>query len=167
MAGPSVQTGPSRRRLTIFYVVLVAVAAAVAAVAISLGQDVDPVKPIAGGYDVAQGKECLTDRVDIKQSGRFASLDNVRETVSGKLEDDDGRLTGDIDCANGQTQKIDARAVDGRIDGALGAGRVTAELKRDPPQAGTPRARVPGAIAGDYKLTPRSDCIGQTFELAG
>ena len=161
------QGGPSRRRLTIFYVVLVAVAAVVATIAISLGQGVDAVKPIAGGYDVARGQQCLTDRVDLKQSGRFISMDNVRETVSGKLEYDDGRLTGDVDCQNGRTAPIDARFDNGVLTGTIGSAPLSAELTRDPPQAGTPRPRVPAGIAGEYRLTPRSDCIGQSFALEG
>ncbi|MEA2479656.1 MAG: hypothetical protein QOJ07_1578 [Thermoleophilaceae bacterium] len=168
MTTPDVQQGPSRRRLIAFYAVLPVVAAIVCAFAISAGQGVDPVKSIAGGYDITQGTACLGPKVDLKQSGRFISLDNTRGTVSGKLEvDKKGHLTGDVDCIEGGTRKIDAQARDGRLIGKLGAGPVAGDLKRDPPPAGTPRPRIPGSIAGQYKLSPRSDCLGQTFDLSG
>jgi Kef-type K+ transport system membrane component KefB len=168
LSSPEVQQGPSRRRLIVFYTVLAIVATIVCVIAISAGQGVDPVKSIAGGYDVTQGADCLGPKVDIKQSGRFISLGNPRGTVSGKLlVDKKGHLTGDVDCLKGGTKKIDAHGANGELKGTLGGGPVAADLKRDPPAAGTPKARVPSSVEGDYKLSPRTDCLGQAFSLKG
>jgi Kef-type K+ transport system membrane component KefB len=164
---PDVQQGPPRRRLIIFYTVLPIVAAIVCAIAISAGQGVDPVEDIAGGYDVTEGATCLGEKVDIKQSGQFVTLDNPRGTVSGKLKFEDGKLTGDVECVEGGTVAIDATVENGDLIGRLGDAPVAAEEKRDPPAAGTPRARVPRSIEGEYKVTPRTDCLGQSFAIEG
>ena len=138
MSTPEVQQGPSRRRLIVFYSVLAIVATVVCVIAISAGQGVDPVKSIAGGYDVTLGADCLGPKVDIKQSGRFVSLGNPRGTVSGKLEvDKKGHLTGDVDCLKGGGPARSTRTrPNSELKGTLGGKPVSADLKRDPPAAG-------------------------------
>jgi Kef-type K+ transport system membrane component KefB len=115
---------------------------------------------------------------DVKQSGQFVNLSNSQKTLSGKLrfEGDElpggaRKLSGDVNCVDGakpETQKFEGRATTGdkaTIVGTLDGKPVTAALKRDPPDAGTPAPRAPGSIASLYKATPRSACIGGTFEL--
>jgi K+:H+ antiporter len=112
---------------------------------------------------------------DVKQSGQFVNLSNTQETLGGKLrleaaEDTEAprRLHGDVDCVNGETAGFEGTATPGqkgRIEGTLGGREVAADLKRDPPDAGAPKPRVPASIEGLYKLSPRSTCFGGTFEL--
>jgi Kef-type K+ transport system membrane component KefB len=112
---------------------------------------------------------------DVKQSGQFVNLSNTQGTLGGKLrlepgQDSEGprRLYGDVDCVNGETAEFEGTATPGqkgRIEGRLDGDAVAADLKRDSPDAGAPKPRVPGSIEGLYKLSPRSTCFGGTFEL--
>ena len=71
---------------------------------------------------------------------------------------------------NGKTQHFTGVAIPGSkaaIDGTLGGQHITANLRRDPPEAGTPKPRAPGNIAGPYKLSPRSTCFGGTLDITG
>jgi Kef-type K+ transport system membrane component KefB len=159
--------GLSKRKLLIFYPTLAVIAAIVVSIAISAGQDVDPQKSIAGGYDATGAITCLGPRVDVKQSGKFVSFSNPLGKLGGALEVDDGHLTGDVKCIDGKTQPIDARSVNGNLVGTIGGQRVTLALKRDPPPAGTPKPYIPGSIEGEYKLSPRSECLGGLIEIGG
>jgi Kef-type K+ transport system membrane component KefB len=163
--------GPSKRRLLIFYPTLAVVAAVVCSIAISAGQDVKPQKSIAGGYDAAGSPAtlaCLGPKVDVKQSGQFVSLTNTLGTLGGALKVKDGHLTGDVRCVKGGGKPIDARAKGtGTLVGTVGGEPVTLALKRDPPAAGTPKPYIPGSIAGEYKVSPRSDCVGGIVDLSG
>src|ERR671915_1024246 len=112
---------------------------------------------------------------DVKQSGQFVNFSNTQGTLGGKLrleasDDSEGprRLHGDVDCVDGEVAEFEGTATPGqkgRIEGTLGGAPVAADLKRDPPDAGAPKPRVPSSIAGPYKLSPRSTCFGGTFEL--
>lgn len=114
---------------------------------------------------------------DVKQSGQFVNLSNTQGTLGGKLRLDekaraDGSrpLSGKVSCVNGDKQDFDGTATPGdkgTISGNLGGSPVTADLKRDPPDAGSPKPRAPGSIAGLYRLSPRSACFGGRFELEG
>jgi Kef-type K+ transport system membrane component KefB len=157
--------GPSKRKLLIFYPTLAVIAAVVVSIAVSAGQDVDPQKSIAGGYDASGALACLGPRVDVKQSGKFVSFSNTLGTLGGALEVDDGHLTGDVKCIKGGDQPIDARAVNGNLAGTVGGQRVTMTLKRDPPAAGTPKPFIPGTIKGEYKVAPRSECLGGLIDV--
>jgi Kef-type K+ transport system membrane component KefB len=170
--GPESDTGGSGAqgagRLIVFYAVVAAVVAAIAVVAISAGEDKQAEPSIAGGYDVVEGSaECLGAMFDLKQSGEFVNVTNASETVTGSLEFEDGRLSGDVDCDTGGTAELDSRVADGRVVGTIGGQRVVAELERDPPTAGTPEPRVPSSIEGEYTLTPRSPCLGGSLEIDG
>src|SRR4051812_8420187 len=111
---------------------------------------------------------------DVKQSGEFVNLSNVQGTLGGQLRihggsgDGPRRVTGDVDCVNDTTQHFAGTATPGSkgvIQGTLGGRPLTANLKRDPPDPGTPKPQPPGRIAGPYKLSPRSTCFGGGFEL--
>ncbi len=125
-----------------------------------------PPQPLVGGPSF-----------DVKQSGQFVSLSNTQDTLGAKLRleehprpDGSRTLSGDVDCVNGQTQHFDGDATPrnkGTIAGDLGGRRILAALKRDPPDAGAPKPRVPGSVAGRYKLSPRSTCFGGKFDLDG
>ena len=80
------------------------------------------------------------------------------------------RLTGTVSCVNGRSLAIDAVAVPGlkgTIAGRLGGAPFTASFKRDPPDPGTPKPRIPSALAGTYKISPRSTCLGGSLVLTG
>ena len=147
-----------------------AVAVAVVMTARDLGgRGPDQPQPaIAGGYDIQGENACLGPKFDVKQSGQFVNLDNAKGTLGGKLEFEDGELTGDVDCVEGGEQELDARAADGAIAGTLGGEEFEALLKREVPPAGTPKPRAPDSIeAENYKITPRSPCLGSKIAIEG
>src|SRR4051812_25184316 len=170
--------------MTIYYAVLALLTAAVAAIVISAGHDEKAPPSIAGGYDARAPFPCLGPlppkfgptaasgpSFDVKQSGEFVNFPNSQSTLGGRLRlRDRGRLTGDVDCVNGTPAHFTGVAAAGKqgvIAGTLGGRRVVADLRRDPPEPGTPKPRAPGNIAGLYKLSPRSTCFGGTLELSG
>src|SRR5690242_7859636 len=157
--------------MTVYYVVLALITAAVAAVVISAGHDEKARPSIAGGYDTRGPVACLGPSFDVKQSGEFVNFTNNQSTVGGRLRlTAGGKLTGDVDCVNGKSAHFAGTALAGKqgvIEGMIGGQRVVADLHRDPPDPGTPKPRAPGNIAGTYKLSPRSACFGGTFELNG
>ena len=114
---------------------------------------------------------------DVKQSGEFVNFSNTQGTLGGQLRMKGGggaeaprKLSGDVYCVNGKTQHftgIVTPGSKGAIAGTLGGQRIAANLRRDPPEAGTPKPRAPRNIAGPYKLSPRSTCFGGTLELNG
>src|SRR4051812_13450754 len=180
--------------MTIYYAVLGLLTAAVAAVVLSAGHDEKAQPSIAGGYDATAPVACLGapppktaapplpstapvqpsvngPSFDVKQSGQFVNLSNSQSTLGGRLRlHDGGKLSGDVDCVNGTSAHFAGTALAGKqgaIQGTLGGRPVTANLRRDPPEPGTPKPRAPGNIAGIYKLSPRSTCFGGSFELDG
>jgi len=153
------------RRLLIFYVVLVAVTAAVTTVTLLAGKDLQAERPVAGGYDVAAGAECVGPQVDLTQSGRFVTLRSSDQAASGQLEVNGGRLTGSVRCRGGRMASLEARAEGLEWAGTLGGQPVRASLRRDPPDPGARRPRSPTSIAGRYRLSPASLCIGGRLEL--
>jgi Kef-type K+ transport system membrane component KefB len=183
----------SKGRMTIYYVALAVITAVVAIVVISAGKDEKAQPSIAGGYDATGAVACLGappppatgaplpataptqpavlgPSFDVKQSGEFVNFSNTQGTLGGKLRLKDGKLTGDVSCVNGKSAHFTGTAVagaKGAITGTLGGAPVTANLRRDPPDPGTPKPRAPGNIAGLYKLSPRSTCFGGTLELDG
>ena len=165
--GPETPSRPSRRRLTAFYACLALMVAVVSAVVISAGQEKEAQPSIAGGYDVSRENACLGEKFDVKQSGRFVNLDNADGSLGGQLEADDGRLTGEVDCVRGGKRELDAKVSDGRLAGTVGGQQLEAELKRDPPEAGAQKPRAPGSLEGDYKLSPRSACLGAKLDVEG
>src|SRR5215207_9128603 len=167
MDGPS---PVSKRRLTIYFVVLALVAAAVAVAVITLGEDEHAEESIAGGYDVTLANPCLGGRgqqFDLEQSGRYVSIESTGKGPGGKLELRDGHLTGDADCAGGGSAPIDARISGDALKGSVGARPVAAEQRRDPRAPGVQKQRAPGSIDGEYALSPRSACLGGAIELTG
>src|SRR3954453_9272709 len=125
-----------------------------------------PAQPLIGGPSF-----------DVKQSGQFVNLSNTQGTLSGKLRlEEHARpngaraLSGDVDCVDGRQLHLEGAATPGdrgTIAGGLGGRAIVPSLKRDPPDAGAPKPRAPGSIAGLYKLSPRSTCFGGTIELNG
>ena len=191
---------PSRTILTAFYVVLALATAVVAILVVAAGEDKKAQPSIAGGYDADSPAPCLGTppaptkgpalpstapatapvngpSFDVKQSGQFVNVSNFQGTLSGKLRlgekanaDGTRRLSGDVQCVNGKTAKLEGKAIAGTrpvISGTLGGQPVSATLRRDPPDPGTPDPRAPGSIASLYKVSPRSTCFGSGFELTG
>jgi K+:H+ antiporter len=157
----------SARRLIVYYAILAVVAVVVVVVVFTAGSDEKPQPSIAGGYDVAPpAARCTGLQMDITQSGQFVALRKPDGKIISRARLEDGRVTGDVNCVNGGQQALVASiAVKGVLAGRLGGQPLRAELKRDPPPAGALRPRPPPSIAGNYKLSPRSDCFGGAFEL--
>jgi Kef-type K+ transport system membrane component KefB len=112
---------------------------------------------------------------DVKQSGEFVNISNVQGTLGGKLrleggEGDEGprRISGDVKCVSGETQFLEGTATPGSkgaIEGTLDGEQVSATLRRDAPEPGSPKPRPPASLASLYRVSPRSTCVGGTFEL--
>ena len=137
-------------------------------VVVKAGEDRDPQPAIAGGYDTQGQNACLGPKFDVKQSGQFVNLDNPKGTISGKLEFDEGELTGDAECLDGNEQELDATVADGVMKGTLDGTPFEAALKRDVPPAGTPKPRAPDSLeAENYKVSPRSPCLGSKIAIEG
>ncbi|MEA2467931.1 MAG: hypothetical protein QOJ57_2057, partial [Thermoleophilaceae bacterium] len=199
MSEQQLESPASKGRMTIYYVVLAVITAAVAAIVISAGKDEKAQKSIAGGYDATGAVACLGapppkaagaplpstapsqaavngPSFDVKQSGQFVNLGNTQSSISAQLRMEGGtgdgprKLSGDVKCVNGKTAHFEGTATPGpkgAIAGTLGGEKMMANLRRDPPDAGAPKPRAPGSIAGPYKLSPRSTCFGGTVELTG
>jgi Kef-type K+ transport system membrane component KefB len=126
--------------------------------------------PTAPGQPVQAGPS-----FDVKQSGEFVNFTNAQGTLGGKLRLESAKsktaprpLKGDVSCVNGKTAKFDGSATPGNkgsIKGKLGDVEVLANLRRDAPDAGSPKPRAPASIGGIYKLSPRSTCLGGRVEL--
>ena len=157
-----------RRRLVAIYAVMAVAVAIVAIIVIQAGEDRDPQPAIAGGYDTQGENACLGPKFDVKQSGQFVNLDNAKGTISGKLEFDEGKLTGDAECLDGNEQEMDATVAEGVMKGTLAGTPFEAALKREVPPAGTPKPRAPDSLeAENYKVSPRSPCIGSKIAIEG
>ena len=165
--GPEMRSAPTRGRLIAFYAVLAVMVASVSAVVIGAGQSRHAQPAIGGGYDLERPDACLGAKFDVKQSGRFVNLDNADGSLGGRLEVHDGRLTGDVDCVAGGDAELAATAAGGKLAGTVGGREVRAELKRDPPEPGVQKPRAPGSVAGEYKLSPRSSCLGAKVDVEG
>ena len=101
------------------------------------GEDREPQPAIAGGYDVIGANACLGAKFDVKQSGQFVNFDNAKGTLGGKLEFDEGELTGDVDCIERRRRwRSTPVAADGEINGTLGGEEFEARA-----QARGPRGR--------------------------
>ena len=157
----------SARRLVVYYAILAVVTIVVVVVVFAAGSDEETQPAIAGGYDVAApAAACTGLQMDVSQSGQFVDLRRPDGTTLSHARLRDGRLKGDVQCIGGGERALVATvAVKGVLAGTLGGVRLRAELKRDPPPPGALRPRPPPSIAGDYKLSPRSDCLGGTLAL--
>ena len=162
-ATPSIR----RRRFVPAYGMAALVVTAAATVMIGAGRDEEPEREIAGGYEVAAGAACTGERFDLKQSGRFVSLQNGSGSLGGSLELEGGRLTGDVDCVDGGSEHLDAAVRGPRIRGRLGDAAFSAGLSGDLPVASAQRRRTPGSIDGHYGLEPHSRCLGDELVIEG
>ena len=157
----------ARGRLTVYYVVLVVAVAAVATLVLAAGAEEKPQPSIAGGYDVSQGQACLGDQIDIRQSGQLVSVQRADGSGAGKLRFKEGRLTGEVSCLKGGHQPLQATVRSGVIDGTLGEQPLKAAFAREPPDPGAQKPSPPASVEGEYKLVPRSACLGGKIELTG
>src|SRR5436309_2620744 len=153
---------PSRPLVTAYYVVLAVVTAAVVAFSAAAGSKKHAEPTVAGGYDVTGGVSCLGSSFDLAQSGQFVDLTNPQGTLSGTLTLKSGRLTGTVNCLDHTKAPIQTSFSNGNLVGTIGPTAMAAQLKRDPPPAGSPKPRAPASISGTYGLSPSSACLGTT-----
>jgi hypothetical protein len=114
---------------------------------------------------------------NLVQSGQYISVTNNQNTLGGQLRmypqtlaGGVRRLTGTIDCLAGPSQHLNATILPGptaAITGTLGGAPFGAALKRSPPDPGAAAPRTPTGVGGLYTTTPRSTCLGGTFNLHG
>jgi Kef-type K+ transport system membrane component KefB len=135
--------GRLARRLTVFYVILALVAAAVVAIVIDKGAGEKSLPSIAGGYVASAPSSCLGPApapiggaplpstapvqapapgpaFSVNQSGQFVNLTNSRRTLGGQLRmqynaiaGTSHRLTGTVNCVSGKQQQLNAVVVAG------------------------------------------------------
>jgi hypothetical protein len=130
-------------RMITFYVVLVAITAAVVVLVVHQGGRERAQPAIAGGYDASGPNACLGKvappvagaplpptapaqpaasgpSFDVKQSGQFVNVSNTQGTLGGKLRLHAGalpggghHLTGTVNCVDGRHLSLNAIAVGG------------------------------------------------------
>ena len=156
----------TQRRLAVFYLTLVVALGAVFAFVLSERHGKHAQPAIAGPYAVAPSDACLGAHLDVKQSGQFVTI-VAGETgaAGGKVRLRSGVVSGTVTCIDGSSAKIELEPAPGTLQGTVDTGQLHATLDGPVPAAGT-RVRVPSAIDGDYKLKPRSDCLGAVFTLS-
>ncbi|HWH43713.1 MAG TPA: cation:proton antiporter [Thermoleophilaceae bacterium] len=172
-------TTPPRRRLVAFYVVLAVVTAVVSAVVLTIGSDEEAQPSIAAKYKLDQPHPCLGGEFDVRQSGQYVQVSNQAETLDGKLRFKDGELSGDVDCVDGEKRELDGVFAVPRAAAESGEEKPEKQLQLsidggetvipaqngDPPRPGSTKPRVPSSIHGEYRLSPRSACLGGRLEL--
>jgi Kef-type K+ transport system membrane component KefB len=174
--------GASPRRLTAFYVALALLAVGASGIVLHAGRHERAQPSIAGTYEANAPSACLggaprtRPAFSLRQSGQFVSLTNQHGSVGGELRLSAGPprraygLTGSVRCADGGSERFRGSirpGAGGELAGVLGGDRLTATLRHDPPEPGTPTPRAPGDLDGLYALSPRSTCFGGRFELSG
>jgi len=139
--------------------------ATVAAIAVFVaGSDRTPQPGVAGGYAVTDGS-CVGERFDLAQSGRFVDLTGPGG-VEGKLKLEDGRLTGDVTCRDGGTQRLDAR-----VKGSIEPGETLevdgATLRRSDGTTAATFGSTPVALDGRLGTAPFSAALVEAAPLPG
>ena len=114
---------------------------------------------------------------NLVQSGQYVSVTNNQNTLGGQLRmypqtlaGGARRLSGTIDCLAGPSEHLNATITPGptaAIAGTLGGHEFGAALKRSPPDPGAAAPRTPTGVGGMYTTTPRSTCLGGTYNLHG
>src|SRR5215218_6422868 len=143
MEGGEVQRSISGKLLAVYYGVLLAAVAAVAALVVSIGDDEEAQPSIAGGYDLSEPNPCFGEppappsgaplpptappqpevagpSFDVRQSGQFVNLTNTQGTLGGELRleeearpDGSRELRGEVQCVNGKTLGFEGFATAG------------------------------------------------------
>jgi Kef-type K+ transport system membrane component KefB len=96
------------------YILLFAVTAAVLFICFRLGATQQSTPEIAGAFEVLDsdaGAACWGRSFDVKQSGRFVSVDGEGEATA-RLELNAQQLAGDATCADGSAANLNLRVVD-------------------------------------------------------
>ena len=123
-------------RLVAGYAVVIAFLAVATIVSLLIGRDLDHAPLIAGIYEA---DSCLGSNLEVTQSGQFVDFDGTG-SAGGKLRLEDGRLTGDVTCTDGEGGEADL-AVEGEgeetvLAGTIGGQSVEATFAEELPEAG-------------------------------
>ncbi len=123
-------------RLVAGYAVVIAFLAVATIVSLLIGRDLDHAPLIAGIYEA---DSCLGSNLEVIQSGQFVDFDGTG-SAGGKLRLEDGRLTGDVNCTDGEGGEADL-AVEGEgeetvLAGTIGDQSVEATFAEELPEAG-------------------------------
>ncbi len=153
-------------KVTGLYAVLAVVTVAAFALVLGIGGDTGAEKGVAGTYTIEPPSSCLGVELEIKQSGQFLSLgtrEGGKPSAQARLDGD--QVTGDVQCLEGGDGPIEARITGERFTGSVGEEPFEGRLSDDPPIPGTKVERAPSSVAGEYQLSPRSDCLGGRLEI--
>ena len=111
-------------------------------ISITAGRDEDAPAAIAGIYKSANA--CLGSDLSVAQSGQFIDLSG---SAGGKLRFEDGRITGDVDCAGGGTAAVDMAVNTGgeatSFSGTVGSDQATATFSEALPERGAKAKDIP------------------------
>ena len=126
------------QRLAIGYVALGLFLVVAMAVSISVGSGKDHAPPIGGIYG-AEPASCFGDTFTLSQSGQFVDIEGAGGT-SAKLRLEDGRLTGDVSCADGTSGGADLAIAgsgeDARLTGTTAGQSLEAAFSAELPEPG-------------------------------
>lgn len=129
-------------RLVAGYVAVTAFLVVAVGVSIVIGNNREAAPTLAGFYEADQGA-CLGDRFQVDQSGQFVDLDGSGKT-GGKLRVEDGRLRGDVTCADGSSATADLALTgtgeDAALAGSLGGQTLSASFAEELPEPGASQA---------------------------
>jgi Kef-type K+ transport system membrane component KefB len=129
-------------RLIAGYVAVALFLVVAMAISISAGRGEDAPPSIAGIY--RSESACLGSELSVAQSGQFIDLGG---SAGGKLRFQDGRLTGDVECAGGGTAAADLAV--GKVGeattftGSVGSEQTTATFAEELPEKGVSAKDVP------------------------
>ena len=157
--------GNRRGRLVAFYVILAAIVAVGLGVGFGVGSSQDPQPEISGMYELEAPDACLGETFDVRQSGQFASISTPDDDAGGAVRFKDGAITGTIECPGSPETEIDFEAAGGEISGSIEDRAFVATRKAEEPPPEARNAVRPNGIAGDYELSPSSECLGSHVEL--
>jgi Kef-type K+ transport system membrane component KefB len=125
-------------RLVVGYAVVTALLAAAATFSIWVGNGEEPQPAVAGTY-AAPAASCIGGRFDLTQSGKYVDLDGPG-SAEGKLDLDDGRLTGDVTCRDGSSAAVDLAVPpehgEGALTGEIGGRSFEGRFVAEPPEPG-------------------------------
>lgn len=158
--------GVSRRSVAGLYGVIAVVTLLVLAVVLGTGHDREPEPEVAGTYAISPPSACLGAAVEVKQSGQFLTIgtpDGGRPSSKARLDGEE--VTGEVKCLGGAGGPFEATLRDGRFTGSVAGEELMGRLSGESPAPGTMVERAPGSVAGDYRLSPRSECLGEKLEL--
>lgn len=113
-------TLPSHRRFAAGYGLLLSAVAVVIGISFVASSGKHRPQDVSIAYTIDPPSSCLGDSIELEQSGKFVSLAGPgglaeESAVGGTLVLEDGRLSGDVTCRDGSTERLES-AVQGSVE---------------------------------------------------